>query len=785
MIKENLLYEENFPIAINFLEIEKIYSSWHKELKIIYLLEGQVSLDCKKEKYFLEENDFFIVNSYDLVDIQTISLNKTIVLEILIDNIFLNKLYEKISYIKFYSYSKDLNIESFKYEKVRFLISKILNKIVNRKVDSKILIYKQLINLTLYLVNNFKIEGEIIEKDMSNKYRLMKILNFIENNYEKEELNVQNISDFMKLSPQYLQKIFRENLSIGIIEYLNSYRIKKSTEDLKYTNKSVLEISIDNGFTNNKTYHRLFKKYYGITPLNFRKESFNYSENINVESQSLLRFSEYYLKETSAFLENEIESIIINCDLNKPLNKKFHFNWKKIISIGKASEGLKGDIQYQLKEIKRDINPKYVRFTGIFNDEMNVYNEDKEGNSYYNFAYVDKLIDFLFHEGLKPYINLGFMPKKLAQKEEYVFNSNTNVSYPKSIKKWKDLVKNLVIHLIDKYGVEEVSTWYFEIWNNPDLQNIYWYETQEEFIKFFKETFKSIKEVNKSLKVGGSGCASNSLEWLEVFLNSIKELKIDFFSFNNYGIRIDKKLEKESIKEISFENYDEVTNTIKNIASLVKKTYLKKPEIIISEWNLNPNPKDFSNDTCYASSYIVKNVLNNFDLVDELVYWTFTENKIGTEIFYGGLGLFTTNNLKKASYNSFLLLNKLGSQIISTGTSHFITKKLDSYQILISNYENYNDSKEKKEIKINLKNIEKGNYLINKYYLNENSGSIYNYWIKMGAPQKITEDIFQLLKSKEKMEMEVFEENFISGNFVIKEIIPPNGMVFCEMKRKI
>ena len=377
------------------------------------------------------------------------------------------------------------------------------------------------------------------------------------------------------------------------------------------------------------------------------------------------------------------------------------------------------------------------------------------------------------------------MPKKLAQKEEYVFNSNTNVSYPKSIKKWKDLVINLVIHLIDKYGVEEVSTWYFEIWNNPDLKNIYWYETQEEFIKFFKETFKSIKEVNKSLKVGGSGCASNSLEWLEVFLNSIKELKVDFFSFNNYGIRIDKKLEKESIKEISFENYDEVTNTIKNIASLVKKTYLKKPEIIISEWNLNPNPKDFSNDTCYASSYIAKNVLNNFDLVDELVYWTFTENKIGTEIFYGGLGLFTTNNLKKASYNSFLLLNKLGSQIISTGTSHFITKKLDSYQILISNYENYNDSKEKKEIQINLKNIEEGNYSINKYYLNENSGSIYNYWIKMGAPQKITEDIFQLLKSKEKMEMEVFEENFISGNFVIKEIIPPNGMVFCEMKRKI
>ena len=163
------------------------------------------------------------------------------------------------------------------------------------------------------------------------------------------------------------------------------------------------------------------------------------------------------------------------------------------------------------------------------------------------------------------------------------------------------------------------------------------------------------------------------------------------WGFNNYGIRIDKKLEKESIKEISFENYDEVTNTIKNIASLVKKTYLKKPEIIISEWNLNPNPKDFSNDTCYASSYIAKNVLNNFDLVDELVYWTFTENKIGTEIFYGGLGLFTTNNLKKASYNSFLLLNKLGSQIISTGTSHFITKKLDSYQILISNYENYNE----------------------------------------------------------------------------------------------
>lgn len=787
MTSEVLVAQGDLPLNINLIELGEIYANWHKELKIIYVLQGTVFLDIKLQKFKLKQNDFIVINSYDFLSIQSDSYDKSVILEFLIDCNYINRLYPNFSYMQFSCNSQNSNIIEEKYDKIRFIISKLINYVLKEQPETKMLSLSTLLELCLFLVNNFRVEETINDKKISNKYRLIKILNFLDENYDKEDLDIEKIANHMKLSPQYILKIFRKNFSMGLTDYLNSLRLKKSLSDLLYTNKSILEIAIDYGFNDNKSYHRIFKREYGTTPGEFRKVNIN--NDFNSKNKSSFKNKTELLLELSCFhlrfventiMDNKTESILIDFDFSKVNKKRIYHNWKRIISLGKATEGLNGDIQYQLKEVKRDINPQYVRFTGIFNDEMHIYNEDSEGNIYYNFAYADKLLDFIVHENMKPYINIGFMPKKLAGKEEYVFISNTNVSYPKSMKKWKNMVESFISHLIDRYGEQEVSSWYFEIWNNPDLYRIYWYESPELFYSFFKETFYSIKGISKKLNVGGSGCASNSIEWIEKFLYSIKDLEPDFFSYNNYSIKMNI-INPISIESVEFEKPSVTNKIIKTINSMVKTIFKNKPEIIISEWNLNPIPNDFLNDTCYASSYIIENVLDNFELVNDMVYWTFTENKVGTDIFYGGLGLFTTNNLKKASYNAFLLLNKLGNDCISRGKNHFITSKENSFQILLYNYEDYKTTNKSKEIQINISNFSNGTYILTKYFLDTSSGSIYDSWMEMGSPKKITEDIYQVLKSKEKMNMKI-EEIYVDNVLIVKEIVPPNGAIFIEIK---
>ena len=238
---------------------------------------------------------------------------------------------------------------------------------------------------------------------------------------------------------------------------------------------------------------------------------------------------------------------------------------------------------------------------------------------------------------------------------------------------------------------------------------------------------------------------------------------------------------------------------IKNYVFKVKNIINKKMEIIISEWNSSPYYLDLTHDTCYMNTFIVDAIINNINQVDAISYWTLIESRLGSGLFHGGFGLFTINNLKKSSYNTFLLLNKLGNKMISKGDNHIITSSENGYQILLYNHSYYNEEyrkgnfdiislkerynafedKSKQEIIIDLKNIESGDYLLKKYYLNKMDGSVYDSWVQMGAPNNITKEIFSYLKSKEKMKLEISDVK-IQEKLFLRETLGVHEIVFFE-----
>ena len=218
--------------------------------------------------------------------------------------------------------------------------------------------------------------------------------------------------------------------------------------------------------------------------------------------------------------------------------KSFIPYYKNVICAGRAAEGLREDWRKQLVEIQRDIGYKYIRFHGIFHEDMMVYRINENGEVELNFQYVDNLFDFLQSVGLKPFVELGFMPYDMASGSKTQFWWKGNITPPKDYEAWAKLCSDLVIHLINRYGFKEVNTWYFEVWNEANVN--FWTGTFQEYCKLYEYTVKAIKKIDASLKVGGPAAPNHSKDGyqnlIDEFLTYCEErnLPVDFVSPHPY-----------------------------------------------------------------------------------------------------------------------------------------------------------------------------------------------------------------------------------------------------------
>jgi len=167
-------------------------------------------------------------------------------------------------------------------------------------------------------------------------------------------------------------------------------------------------------------------------------------------------------------LQAQVTTRVINVDVNEISGNRSSV-FQECIGAGRANEGLRADWQQQLALVQKEIGFKYIRFHGLLNDDMNVFSISKTGQPVYNWQYIDKLYDYLLSIHLKPFVELSFMPADLASGTKTVFWWKANVTKPKSYVQWDELIRQLVMHLQERYGKTELEHWYFEVWNEPNL----------------------------------------------------------------------------------------------------------------------------------------------------------------------------------------------------------------------------------------------------------------------------------------------------------------------------
>jgi xylan 1,4-beta-xylosidase len=343
-----------------------------------------------------------------------------------------------------------------------------------------------------------------------------------------------------------------------------------------------------------------------------------------------------------------------------------HF-WEHTIGSGHATLALRADWQAQLKQARADCGFRHVRFHGILSDDMGTL--VGEGDQlFYSFFNTDQIFDFLLSIGMKPFVELSFMPSILASGNQSQFHYNANVSPPRDPAQWAVLIRKIVTHWVERYGLAEVRQWFFEVWNEPNL-TAFGTGKQDDYFTLYRYTVEAIKGVDSMLKVGGPATADNA--WIDDFLNFCRtnNLPADFVSTHHYPTDDFGKPGDDTEAQLAASK----RSALRGEAQKVRKQVGELP-LYYTEWCTSSNPRDAMHDDPYAAAFIVKTILEANGLVQGYSYWTFSdifeENYFPSVPFQGGFGLLNIHGIAKPAYRAFQLLHQLGTQMLPVEGNH-------------------------------------------------------------------------------------------------------------------
>ena len=483
--------------------------------------------------------------------------------------------------------------------------------------------------------------------------------------------------------------------------------------------------------------------------------------------------------------------------------------WRTCVGAGRAAEGLRAAFQQHLEMVQRDMPFGYLRVHGIFHEDMMVYREEA-GKPVLNWQYVDMLYDHWLSVGIRPFVEIGFMPYALASGGQTVFWWQGNVTPPRDWDRWEWLVGQFVAHLADRYGLTEVRRWYFEVWNEPNL-DIFWQDADfTAYLELYRRTARAVKAVDSLLRVGGpassgSGAAAGTPPWAKEFLAACREeqLPIDFFSTHPYPTIHTADLSGEA--DMTWDGPDRLRTDLAGARDTLISGGYPGIERHYTEWSSSPSPRDRAHDAAFMAPFIIRNCWLGRGLTDSLSYWTvsdiFEENRLGDTPFHGGFGLVTSQGLKKPSYHGYQMLSRLGTTELASGDSYAATRRDDgSLAVVLWNYCHYRDSahftqQSKSDV---YEQFEPGSgrrfeltvlgadglVRVQTTRVDREHGSVYDAWLNMGAPGHLRPADVAALRRAAEPDVTVTRLPAPGGRIEWPVPVDPHGATLLEISRE-
>lgn len=820
---ELIMYEPESQFVLYKANQIQTHPHWHRDLELVYVIEGRVSVSVSQLETEVNECQLAVINPGQVHAIYNDpNFKHTRILILQINEYLIRSLGLQPSAVQL-EMLIDLNASDSSAMAAHQCFTEMLEESERENGDSLYQINMICHRLLSILIRNYQLttppNSELA--DSRSQKHIRRILNYIDENYS-EEICLNDVAKHMGITTTYLSRLFSANTNTTLTKYLNALRVEKVQRDLLETNDSITDIYLRHGFNSAKTFNRVFRNILGISPREYRS-----SKRPSSDQRYL---SDYYTETSVGTYVTFQDEVPLSVELiddgefvtKKPVAKHDSENdstirasyghilsywqpyYRKVVGTGRAHDMLLANWREHFEICQNEIGFRHIRFHGMLNEEIGIIKKKFE-NTFYNFHYVDVAFDYLISQAIKPYIELSFMPDSLKSGQETIFHYRANITMPRSMNEWSNLVAALVKHLISRYSLKEVRSWHFEVWNEPDMLDFF-AGGFTNYLLLYEATYHAIKGVDSQLLVGGPSASSmifHEQDKLTQFLSFLKKkgMSPDFVSLHPYPVSLAYSGKKIVEK---MHRIDYVQKGFEWARQAVDASGFKETPLHMNEWNASPRSDDYVHDTAFMATYVIDTIINCANQVDVLAWWTVSDifHEAGTvfQEFGGGFGLINRSGLKKPQFFGLWALSRLSNQILCQGKDYIVTQSDAGLQALFWNHSYYNEryaSGDKSQLtyydrynvfeetlpkKFNLRIDGLPNCTCNvkKSHFDRLHGSIFDFWLDKGAIEYMKPDQLNLMLENNhlKTELDFYQ---LTGELELEANVNPHGFVLYEI----
>ena len=779
-----------------------------QKVELLYLLEGRLCVTFQRGTAYMDKNDVLIINSGEPNSFTSISPG--VLCRMLVDR----NVFDDFLHTENYEFECDSTTDRShgRFNELRRLLNELLRSYLENDARLSFMQFVMYFQILDIITANF-LKGPsdgagAPDGDYQGK-RVQKAVRYVQENYNKQ-LSLTELADMLYVTDSHLSRVLKKELGVGFREYVNRVRLQHAVDDLAHTDKSIIRISNDNGFSGVAMFNKVFKETYGKSPSSYKKELKAAKEQEQIRQKELekqaLAEVENYLEEYNENQSTRIRSNHISVVTDVSRGERCPRPWIEMINVGTALELLNYKTQKHLLKLKSELDFTYVRFWGLFQDGMMMLSRDK--NVAPNFGKLDDILDFLLGNRLRPFIQIGPKPGIITQSPNLnLLSAESAAILDISEEQWEELLNAMVRHMVSRYGGQEVESWIFEMWS-PCRWDGKWFGWYNE--RRFAAVYRAIKRYVPNAMVGGCEFApSEHSDRMDEISESWRNMGIDpdFISYSGFPYYMVGR-EGDKLQSRWLTDPDNLSDIINQARSDMKAAGLEDKKLFITTWNNTISVRNVLNDSVFKGAYIIKNCIDTLGKVDMLGYWLSTDSGVeyfdSTLMLFGGPGLLSKDGMPKPALYAFSFLKRLRSLIVERGANYIVSKNThDTYTIVYHNMKTLNytvylkqenelsyeeldtmfDDKEAVTISLLLKNIEDGIYNIRVQKVNAQSGSILDEWHRLGAYHELaSEDLaylnqiaiprkkmFRVAAENRRLELEVSAQ---PNEFGVIEIFP-------------
>lgn len=767
---------------ISLKKIQFLSPKVNQGLKFIFVIDGELMVEIDSRYYVLKEQDLLVINRNQLFQVKGNEANRVLVLDI--SDSFMDRYYPEYRNSRFEVFSQEIEMgREIMLDKMRKLLVELMITYSRKDESYQIEMQGYICDILLILIRRFKQRGTAIEKIDANDIRLTKMVDYLEKNYH-QVITLEDMAQKFYLSTGYLSRYFKQKMGMGFNRFLMEIRLKHSVKDLVYTDDTISQIAMKNGFANTKSFSKLFKEKHEVTPHIYREihseaqiDSF---QSLSIEDtdtlvntpEILAKLGSVLTKHDQSYTNTETRFEELQLDVTDTINQNLSLP-DHVLIVRELKELQKEDVRSQILMTKDDMRLNYIGISHLLSGETITaeVETDEEIATSSPYFKSDVALNFMKKNGLSLFVRIEY--QEITKNEEFYFQK----------------LYGFMKHCLQVYGASYLKTWHFLFYESYftgaealELKRVYlkMYDLLKELVPdihvgvFLPFSFKEekTKEPHKWILTEG-----NHIDFIAYHSNQNDMIDFKELSDNRFN------LTKDYVKE----------NTAK-IKSYLKKHHLEKPMHLIS-WNTLSGNTRFTNGTFFRAALVLKSVLDIANDVESIGFWINTALHEGSDngqrIRIEGLEFFHYFSGKRPAFFAMMFANKLDGTIIARGSDYLMTKTDRGYQLVLMNCKTINPyysieeaflQKLNKEIQVKIAGLEAGEYQIRKYIFDKDHGALYTKWWNLNSRHGIDLEIIDYINRTSHPDIELYDET-ITGEWSFYSYLTVNAIHFFEIRK--